>query len=250
MLFLALPAPAVALTLPRADIHVTVESNGVLDVLERVLIESRTTTVGVREISMKRGDLFAAPSVVVDDRALHPGDARRSGFRILPGTRGVRIEWHEPPGAHEVRIGFRLANRATAYRDVVDLRIPVWENELPGTLKTLSVSLQLPRRARFIRVWVHSSSPIASIVKNTETVRVRARDVGTVELRVVFPRAVLASTAGTRVVPRAGLTSILAEERGSAGSSWWIWVLFGAAAVFAVTAVVLRRGRWLRPRRR
>ena len=84
----AFPAQAATITLPRAQVHVTLESNGVIDVLERLTVNSPTQLVGTREIGMQRGDLFAAPSIVVDGRRFRAGDGRRAGtFRISRGTR-------------------------------------------------------------------------------------------------------------------------------------------------------------------
>src|SRR5712691_9938680 len=225
-LVFALPAQAFALTLPRAQVHVTLEPNGVIDVLERLTVESPAPLVGSREIAMQPGELFAAPSIVVGGRSFRAGDARRGGtFRISRGTRGVRIEWREPAGTREVRIGYRLAERPIVYRDVVDLRIALWERDWPVPVGRLTASLHLPRTSpATVRVWLHPSSLHASVSKDRRGVRVSAHDVdGPVELRAVFPRSVLSSTEGTRRKAGLGLRAILAEERAQhGGSSWWI----------------------------
>ena len=249
---LALPTQAGALTLPRAQVHVTLESNGVLDVLERVTVESQTSFVGSREISMLRGELFAAPSVVVDGRAYRVGDAQRPGtFRVTRGTRGVRIEWHEPAGNRVVRLGYRLAERPIVYRDVVDLRIAIWEKDWPVSLGSLTAALHLPRRAPArVRAWVHPDSLHARVATGRRTIQVRARGVhGEVDLRAVFPRAVLSSTMGARTVRGIGLPSILAGERAhKGGGTWWIWLLVAlVAAGAAATGAAFRRGRSPRP---
>jgi len=254
-LVLALPAQAGALTLPRAQVHITLESNGVLDVLERVTVDSSAPFVGSREISMLPGELFAAPSVVVDGRGYRAGDVHRARtFRVTRGTRGVRIEWREPSGIRIVRLGYRLAERPIAYRDVVDLRIAIWEKDWPVPLRALTAALHLPKRASSrVRVWVHPASLHAAIVTGRRTVRVRAQNVeGQVELRAVFPRAVLSSTDAARTAAGAGLRSILVEERGHHdGGSRWIWLLAAVGAVgAAATGVALRRARSLRLRRR
>jgi len=247
-LVFALPAQAFALTLPRAQVHVTLEPNGVIDVLERLTVDSPTPLVGRREIAMQPGELFAAPSIVVDGRRFEAGDAQRAGtFRVVRGTRGVRIEWREPRGLREVRIGYRLAERPIVYRDVVDLRIALWEQDWPVPVRLLTASLHLPRSSPArVRVWLHPSSLHASVSTDRRSVRVRAREVdGTVDLRAVFPRSVLASTAGAQKKAGPGLRAILAEERArDGGSSWWIWVIVAVvAAGAAATGAVLRRAR-------
>ena len=248
----AFPAQAATITLPRAQVHVTLESNGVIDVLERLTVNSPTPLVGTREIGMQPGDLFAAPSIVVDGRRFRAGDGRHAGtFRIARGTRGVRIEWREPRGLREVRIGYRLAERPIVYRDVVDLRIALWERDWPVPVGLLTASLHLPRNSPAkVRVWLHPPSLHASVARNRRGVRVRARDVeGPVELRAVFPRSVLTSTEGARTKAGVGLRVILAEERGHhGGSSWRIWLAVAlVAAGAAAIGGALRRARSRRP---
>jgi len=251
----AFSAQAASLTLPRAQVHVTLEPNGVIDMLERLTVDSPTPLVGTREIGMQRGDLFAAPSIVVDGRRFRAGDGRRAGtFRISRGTRGVRIEWREPRGLREVRIGYRLAERPIVYRDVVDLRIALWERDWPVPVGVLTASLHLPRSSPAkVRVWLQPSSIHASVSRNRRGVRVRARNVdGPLELRAVFPRSVLMSTAGARRKAGLGLRAILAEERGHhGGSTWWIWLAVTlVAAGAAATGGALRKARSRRPSQR
>jgi hypothetical protein len=251
----AFPAQAASLTLPRAQVHFTLEPNGVIDVLERLTVDSPTPLVGIREIGMQAGDLFAAPSIVVDGRRFRAGDGRRAGtFRIARGTRGVRIEWREPRGLREVRIGYRLAERPIVYRDVIDLRIALWEPDWPVPVGFLTASLHLPRDSPArVRVWLHPSALRAFVSRNRRGVRVRARDVGgPLELRAVFPRSVLTSTEGARSKAGLGLRAILAEERGHrGGSSWWIWLAVAlVAAGAAATGGALRKARSRRPRQR
>jgi len=251
----AFPAHASSITLPRAQVHLTLETNGVIDVLERLTVDSPRALVGTREIGMQRGDLFAAPSIVVDGRRFRAGDGRRAGtFRIARGTRGVRIEWREPRGLQEVRIGYRLAERPIVYRDVVDLRIALWERDWPVPVGLLTASLHLPRNSPAkVRVWLHPSSLHASVFRDRRGVRVRARDVGgPFELRAVFPRSVLTSMEGARRKAGLGLRTILAEERGHhGGSSWWIWLAVAlVAAGAAATGGALRRARSRRPSQR
>ena len=71
------------------------------------------------------GELFAQPSLVVDERRYRRRRRQAPGtFRISRGTRGIRFDWLQPRGPHSVRLGYRLALFGTAYTDVVDLRVP------------------------------------------------------------------------------------------------------------------------------
>src|SRR5258708_630586 len=92
--------------------------------------DTHTLTLTVRNAA---GELFAAPSVVVDDRKLRSSDRPSlDTFLISRGTRGVRISWQQPAGTNTVRLGYRLALLGTAYDDVVDVDVPLWEGDWPA----------------------------------------------------------------------------------------------------------------------
>ena len=137
---LVLPSPAAAdiTATPAARGVFTLERNGVLDVLERVSVIADAPTAATWQVTMQRGELFAQPSLYVDGRRYRPGDGKRSEtFRISRGSRGVRFDWLQPHGTHTARLGYRLALFGTAYTDVVDLHVPVWESGWPVDVGTL-----------------------------------------------------------------------------------------------------------------
>jgi len=86
-----------------------------------------------------------------------------------------------------------------------------------------------------VRAWVHPESLHATVTTGRRAIQVRARGVhGEVDLRAVFPRAVLSATTGARTVRGIGLPSILAGERAhNGGGTWWIWVLVAVVAAGA-----------------
>ena len=129
-----MPAAAAAkLTqVPSAHAVFTLDPDGVLEVLEQLNVGADDPTPATWQVTMQRGELFAQPSLVVDEQRYTPGDGKRPGtFRISRGTRGVRFDWLQPEGVHSVRLAYRLALFGTAYSDVVDLRVPVWERGWP-----------------------------------------------------------------------------------------------------------------------
>jgi hypothetical protein len=252
---LALPTPAAAkLTdVPSANAVFTVDPNGVLEVLEHVNVQADEPTAATWQVMMQRGELFAQPSLVVDDRRYRAGDGKQAGtFLISRGAGGIRFDWLQPNGRHSVRIGYRLALFGTAYTDVVDLQVPVWESGWPVPVSRLTAALKLPRLARGrVIVWVEPRSLETSIATSRRQVRMHARDVPAdtaVTLRTVFPRSVLSSVDGVNAQAKPGLARILAERRGS-DRVWWPWALAAGLAV-AVSAVALRTVRSRRPLRR
>ena len=249
---LALPAPAAAeLTgTPAVRAVFTLERNGVLDVLERMRVAADAPTRSTWQITMQRGELFAQPSLYVDGRRYWPGEPKRPGrFRISRGSRGVRFDWLQPQGAHSVRLGYRLALFGTAYSDVVDLHVPLWESGWPVDVDVLAAALELPRvpRRKAI-VWLEPRTD-AEVSTSGRAIRVRTRDIArgdALTLRTVLPRSVLGAADGLNVVPKPGLAQVLAERR-SNGRTWWPWVVAAVAVALVSAAVVLRTARSRRP---
>ena len=247
---LVLPTAAAAeiVATPVAHGVFTLESNGVLGVLENMSVRTSSPTPATWEVAMQRGELFAQPSLFVNGRRYGPGDGKRPGtFRISRGTRGVRFDWLQPNGPGSVRLGYRLALFGTAYTDVVDLHVPIWES-WPVSVRRLTATLKLPRtpRSRVI-VWIDPRSAHAAFSTAGSDVRLAMSDVDrAVTLHAVLPRGVLTTTDGLDVEHKAGLATVLAE-RNARNRSIWPY-LAAAALVIALTAVVvLRTARWRRP---
>jgi len=244
---------AKVVAVPSAQAVFTLQSDGVLGVLEHLSVRADAPTASTWQVTMQRGELFAQPSLVVDERRYRPGDGRQAGtFRISRGTRGIRFDWREPDGVHSVRLGYRLALFGTAYTDVVDLRVPVWERAWPVPVHRLTAALNLPRvpRGRVI-VWVEPRTEGTIVATSRRQIRVRAREVEAdtpLTLRAVLPRNVLSSVDGVNVKEKPGLAAILAERDGG-DRRWWPWAL-AAGVVLAVSAVALRTARLRLPRRR
>ena len=250
-LALASPAAADITATPDARAVFTLERNGVLGVLERVSATADAPTAATWQVTMQRGELFAQPSLVVDGRRYRPGDGKRPGtFRISRGSRGVRFDWLQPRGAHTARLGYRLALFGTAYTDVVDLHVPVWESGWPTAVGTLRAALDLPHvPRRHAIVWLEPRIENADVTTGGRAIRVRTREVGagdSLTLRAVLPRSVLAATDGLNVAKRPGLEQVLAE-RSSSDRTWWPWALAAAAVALLSLAVVLRTTRSRRP---
>jgi hypothetical protein len=250
VLAVAAPAAASAAIVRTPDAHAifTLEPNGVLDVLQHMRVRADAPTPATWEVAMQPGELFAEPSLVVGGGRYRPGTGRRPGtFRISRGSSGVRFDWLQPRGAQAVRLGYRLALFGTAYTDVIDLHVPVWES-WPTPVGRLTAALKLPRAPRRPAiVWVEPRSAGGRIATTGNEILLRADDAGGgVTMRTVLPRSVLDSVDGLDAKPGPGLASVLAE-RDSNGRTWWPWIA-GAAAIAALSLlVVLGTARWRRP---
>jgi hypothetical protein len=252
---LVLVPPAAAGIDPLASAHavVTVHTDGVLEMLEQLPVHAAAPSPTSWEVTMRQGELFAAPSLVVNDRRLRAGDGKRGGtFLVSRGTHGVRFDWTQPRGRGFVRFGYRLALLGTAYDDVVDLPIPIWESSWTVPVRELTAAVKLPRLAHGrILTWLEPDTLASTITKTRGDVRVRTHDVPAktrVVLHVVFPRNVLESTQGVNVRRGRGLGTILAA-RNDRKAPWWQWVV-AALAVVLLSAAVLRTALSRLPRRR
>jgi uncharacterized membrane protein len=223
-------AAAKSYVLPRADVTVTVAPDSSLLVEETILFAfSGDFTGAYRDIPLRPGESIDRISVGEESRQqpYRRGASAELGSSGAPGTFGVarlpdrmRVVWHYQ-ASNESRvftIAYRLQGVAAAYDDVVDVNLQVWGDEWPVGVTALEASLALPGVAlgpRY-RVWGHPQSVEGTVERDPKVARLKALYVPPkqfVELRVVFPRRLVDSTAGARVVHGPGLESIAAEEQ-------------------------------------
>ncbi len=118
-------------------------------------------------------------------------------------------------------IKYKLSGLAIAYDDVVDVNFQVWGDEWQEPLGQLSALMLLPGDAsgeQFF-VWGHPVSVRGDTTKGAVDATLRAENIPAeqfVEMRVVFPRDLLTSTAGAQVRSGNALERIVAEERSDA----------------------------------
>lgn len=205
-----------------------VEPDGALRVEERLTFAFQGSFRGAfREVPLRPGERLDQALVAEAGGRYTPGAPAEVGSSGQPGTfgmartdRGVRIVWHFR-AADETRtftVGYRLAGLTVAYDDVVDVNLQVWGGEWEVGLGRLTATLELPGPASgpAYRAWGHPVWVRGDVTLEPTRVSLRALDVPPrqfVELRVVFPRSLLASTEGARVAAGATLDRIVAEER-------------------------------------
>ncbi|HXV95906.1 MAG TPA: DUF2207 domain-containing protein, partial [Gaiellaceae bacterium] len=189
---------------------------------------SGSFTGAYREIPLREGESVTDIAVEEAGRSYAPGASAEIGGDGAPDTFGVarlddavRIVWHYQasfePRTFTVR--YRLEGLAVAYDDVVDVNLQVWGDRWKTGLATLSSRLTLPgdeAPADSFQVFGHPAWVSGETFKTPGQAHLQAFDIPAeqfVELRVVFPRELLASTGGAQVREGDGLPSILAEER-------------------------------------
>ena len=170
-------------------------------------------------------------------QAYSPGASAELGSSGTPGTygttetdKGERIVWHYS-AADEARaftIQYRLSGLTVAYRDVADVNLKVWGDEWKVGLGRLHAVLVLPGRASGpsyrvfgAPVWVRGD-----VTRRPQDASLRALGIPDrqfVELRVVFPRRLLRSTAAAKVRSGLGLPKILADLREFAAEDPLFW---------------------------
>ena len=217
--------------LPDANVDVRVESDGSLTVEETITFVFEGSFSGAfREIPLEEGQTISNIFVTEEGQQYTPGAPAEIGSFGLPGRFGVvdieggtRIVWHfrAQDELREFTIGYRLSGLAVAYDDVVDVNLKVWDDEWGERLERLTATLALPGPASGpqYRVYGHPVSVRGDVTPEPDRAVLRAIDIPAgqfVELRVLFPRELLGSTAGAQVRGEAALDRIVAEERDDA----------------------------------
>ena len=211
------------------------QPDGSLAVEERITFSYSGSFNGAnRDIPLRRGESIDGVTVSENGVPYEPGGNTELGSIDTPSTYGVetsasriRVVWHYR-ATNELRtyaISYRFRGLAVAYDDVVDIDLQVWGGHWPAPLDDLRATIVLPRPAELdasYRVWGHPGWVHGVTERTREAVRLRAVGVGSrqyVELRVLFPRRLLASTEGSRVRKGDGLTKIVREETEDARST-------------------------------
>ena len=208
-----------------------IQPDGSLLVREQITFDFSGPFSGAyRDIPLRSGESIDHVSVAEGTTRYRPGANTELGGFGLPDSfgvaridKGIRIVWHYA-ASNERRtfaISYRFRGLAVAYDDVVDVNLHVWGSNWPAGLGSLTAAMQLPRPTELspsYRVW---GSPVwvhGTVTRLPERALLQATLVPAhqfVELRVVFPRRLLTSTAGAQVRQGNGLQKIVAGELGS-----------------------------------
>ena len=221
-------------TLPAAHVSARVTPTGAVDVTERLTFSFDGDFTGAyRDIPIRSGETIDHVGVAEGDALYAPGASAELGSSGSPGTYGtarlsnaLRIVWHFN-AAFEDRtftVAYRIKGLAVAYDDVVDVNLKVWGDQWPVGLGELHASTFLPRRTTLgpsYRVWgapEYVRGAVGRTPTHTKLLAIEIPSKQFVELRTVFPRRLLTSTSGAKVVHGDGLENIVAEQRESAAS--------------------------------
>jgi uncharacterized membrane protein len=212
-----------------AHVEVTVEPDGTLLVREHLTFRFDGTFRGAfRDVPLHPGETMTDVGVFEGGVAYTPGASTELGAAGTPGTYGVehrgsrvRVVWHYLASDEDrvFTVAYRVHGRAVAWDDVTDLYLRMWGDEWDFRLDRLTAEVLLPAGAAAgdVRVWGHPAKVQGStslgddrISPSLEAVLIPAGQ--WVEMRVVFPTALLDSTVGATVRPGAGLDGILREQ--------------------------------------
>jgi uncharacterized membrane protein len=226
-LVVASAASAKSYDLTQANVAVRIANDGSLLVREDITFSFSGAFSGAyRDIPLRAGESIDHVLVSENGQAFRPGGNTKLGSSDTPGKYGVerdsgkvRVVWHYQ-ALDEQRtfsITYRFRGLAVAYDDVVDVNMKVWGDEWRTSLGRLSAVMILPGPAtgpRY-RVYGHPRWVKGITAKFPTKATLQAVDVPAhqfVEMRVVFPRRLLTSTAGAKVVHGNGLATIVHEE--------------------------------------
>ena len=229
---LLVPAVARAYYLQNADVAVQIAPTGALLVTEKITIGGAYHGA-FRDIPLRKGESIDRISVAEGDRRYSRGGSTELGsidrsdtFNYETNGKRVRIVWHflaagEP---RTFTISYRFRGLTVAHDDVADVNLKVWGPSWSEPLPNLTAAMRLPRPVALgpsYRVYGHPAWVNGVVARAPQVATLRAVNVPShqwVEMRVVFPRRVLTSTAGARVVAGSGLAAIVREEAGAEAS--------------------------------
>lgn len=208
-----------------------IQPDGSLLVREQITFDFSGSFSGAnRDIPVRKGESIDHVSVSEGTNRYRSGGNTDLGGFALPGSfgvaqihNGVRIVWHYSAADQQrtFTLSYRFRGLAIAYDDVVDVNLRVWGDEWPAGLEGLTAAMQLPRatglspsyRVWGSPVWVHGA--VTRLPDRANLQATLVPDHQFVELRVVFPRSLLTSTAGAQVRNGSGLEKIVASEAAS-----------------------------------
>ena len=223
------PAVAKSFHIAGADVAVEVESDGSLLITEIISFDFSGSFSGAyRDIPLKAGETFELVSISDELVTYTPGGCPQLGCSSPAGSYGLeelpglaRIVWHHA-SSDELRtftLVYRLRGAITVYDDVADLNLKVWGDQWSVRADQIDARVLLPTGASpgEVRVYGHpyGVSGETSLGEDQVSPTLRANDVPAyqfVEIRVLFPPALLSSTGEASAIGGNGLDFILDEE--------------------------------------
>jgi uncharacterized membrane protein len=221
--------PAGAISLEGAAVNAKVQRDGSLQVSEQITM-SDVFHGGYRDIPIVRGQSIDQVAVSEPGHRYRYGGSTELGSIGQPFTfatthvgDNLRVVWHfdNPSGGPRTfTIFYRFHGLAVAYDDVVDVNLNVWGDTWGESLPSLRATLRLPKptKSPSYRVWAGPAWVHGAVKRTPAAAVLRASRVPShqfVDLRVVFPRALLTSTAGVTTHSGTQLAQIMAEETSS-----------------------------------
>jgi len=256
---------------------VVVQPDGALRIEEHITYAfDGVFTGGYRDIPLREGESIADVYVEEPGTRYRPGASAELGSTGEPNTFGAteieggfRIVWHYVAVLPRTfTIGYTLRGLTVAHDDVADVNLQVWGDEWEKPLGRLTATLVLPGTARsdLYRAWGHPVQVRGDVELRPGQVFLRAIDVPAkqfVELRTVFPRSLLRSTAGAQVRDGNAFGRIVAEEAADAAAyerdrerfrnareHWWLTLLVLLAAALLPALALVGAVWWIYGRER
>ena len=223
---LALPGAAGAYSLPAADISVRIAPDGSLLIAEHITIEGAFHGA-YRDIPLRKGESIDRIQLSEQGEKYTRGGSTKLGSIDTPHTfnyelhkNKVRIVWHFSAGGepHTYTVAYRFRGLAVAYSDIVDVNLKVWGANWSAPVSDLRATMALPKPTPLgplYNVWGHPAWVKGVVERTKPAALLRAVNVSAgqfVEMRVTFPRSLLRSTGGAKVVPGPGLAKVKKEE--------------------------------------
>ena len=225
----ATPALAKSYHIAAADVTIEVQPDGSLVITERLTYDFDGFFSGAyRDVPLFADETFELISVSDETTTYGPGGCAWLGCSSPAGTYGLdeqaglaRIVWHHSSqdDMRTFEIAYRMTGVVTVYDDVADLLFQIWGDQWEVRADRVTAEVILPPGASEgeVLVWGHpyGIDGVTSLGDDQVSPDLEARDVppnSFVEIRVVFPPALLESSDGVTIVAGPGQDIILGEE--------------------------------------
>lgn len=221
-----------------AKTEMNILSNGSVKVTEEMDVKFKGSfSYGYRDIPIEN-EKIENVKVLID------GKETSMDISWEGNKKHIRYDMYANYEEKNIKIKYLLQNAVKSYNDVNDFYWKAWGSQWADEPEKFTAIVTLPEpvsNESNLKRWGHPDLPGAKISSNKQKAVFMAENVPEhqwIEVRVVFPKEILNSTAGAREINEEGLVQIIEQEKSfqtnyAISSTFWN-IVWGAAYLLLV----------------